>query len=137
MARILVAEDNPRLRTSIGTALEMDGHSVVLVGDGKAAIHRYEQDRFDLVVSDISMPELDGIRLLIILQWRDPHSRILAISGGGWVPRGRILEDALALGAVHVLPKPFDLDQLLASVGHALTTPGTSSDSIHSDRRRR
>jgi len=104
MARILLVDDNPRLRATARKILALAGHEVV-------------------EASDVYMPEGDGIETTIRLTQEFPGIRLVVMSGGGFVDRESILEVAGRLGAGGTLPKPFSKEQLLAAVDAALQVP--------------
>ena len=64
MARVLVVDDEPKLGRVVGQMLELDGHAVVRAGGGKEALARLSAERFDVVVTDLRMPEVDGLAVL-------------------------------------------------------------------------
>jgi len=115
-ARILVVEDDEGIRTGLVTKLELEGHTVEVAEDGRAAQKRIEEWSPDLVLLDLMLPEVDGIAVLRWLRRRDRDLPVLILSA-----RGR--EDqkvaGLRAGADDYLAKPFGLDELSARV-HAL-----------------
>ena len=119
MARVLVADDDAGVRRVLERALVRGGHEVTCAGGGAEALRSIEADTPDLVVTDINMPDVDGIELLIRVARRG-DVKVIAISGGGAVPADELLEDARLLGAVDILAKPFELDVLLERVASAL-----------------
>ena len=112
MASVLVIDDDPEVRSVIARLLEMEGHSVIQADNGKVALERYSSAPTDLVISDIYMPEMDGIELLTRLRERLPDARIVAMSGGGAIAAHHMLRAAEALGAVAIIEKPFDIDAI-------------------------
>ena len=120
MARILVIDDNNEVRRMIRQALELHGHEVVDVGDGVQALARFRNRVTDLVITDIVMPEMEGLETIIELRAMDASVKILAISGGGsFVPDG-YLRWAEMLGADRRLEKPFTVQQLVGVVNELL-----------------
>lgn len=119
MAKVLVIDDDPQVRSVVARLVRQEGHEVVEAENGKVALRRFMGDPADLVISDIYMPEMDGIELLMRLRETFPEARLVAMSGGGAIAARHLLDAASALGAVAVLEKPFDIDairDLLASV---------------------
>ena len=112
MARILVIDDEADVRTTIGLALEKIGHTVEEAADGNQGLKRFAEERFDLVITDILMPEKEGIETIRELRAAHPDLRIIAISGGGRLNSTNFLEMVRKLGADEVLKKPFTLAQL-------------------------
>jgi CheY-like chemotaxis protein len=115
--KILVVDDVPAVQVSISTALEAAGHAVSLASSGRQALSRIESEAFDVVVTDLWMPDGDGLRLIKQLRDQPGGPRVIAITGGG--PKLSIeLAGSLAevWGADHVLVKPFDDRRLVALV---------------------
>lgn len=117
MARVLVAEDEPAVRAFVVRALEHAGHDVTAVDDGQQALEKLAAARFDLLVTDIVMPNLDGIALALKASRDWPQMAILLMTG---FPAER--QRAFNLEALidRVILKPFSLDQLLAAAEAAL-----------------
>lgn len=107
--KILVVDDLPAVRVAMAAALNAAGHKVTLASSGNEALSQIEAERFDVIVTDIWMPEGDGLRLIKGLRDRSDPPRVIAITGGG--PKLSIeMAESLAKvwGAEHVLVKPFD-----------------------------
>lgn len=121
MTRVLVADDDAGVRRVLERALVREGYEVTCAVDGAEALEAIEADVPDLIVTDINMPDMDGIELLIHVARRG-GIKVIAISGGGLFPADELLEDARLFGAVDILPKPFDVDVLLERVATALAT---------------
>lgn len=120
MARILVADDDALVRKTIATVLCKGGHVVSEASDGIEAISEIDCKTIDLVITDILMPGLDGIGLLLALKARCPSMRVLCISGGGRDQQMLYLEFARKLGAHLILAKPFTPKELERAVATAL-----------------
>ena len=122
MANILLIEDMDGVRTAVSMILSGAGHTVSTAADGDAGLAKANQQSFDLVVTDILMPHVDGTEVIVQLKAKSPSLPILAISGGGAnVPA----EDALRIArdqADRVLQKPFSKAEVLAAVEELLTT---------------
>jgi len=119
MARILLADDDPAIREMVARTLLGDGHSVTACADGHDALERLlaTTDRFDLLLSDVEMPGLDGISLAERATAAGPHLRILLMSGfAGGPERAR----ALTRAPVRFISKPFTLEQIRSAVRTAL-----------------
>jgi two-component system cell cycle response regulator CpdR len=113
MARILLAEDDADMRHFLVKALEKAGHQVTSFGEGLSAFEEIKQATFDLLLTDIVMPEMDGIELARRAAELDPSLRIMFITGFAAValhPDSRAPKDA------KVLSKPFHLRDLVAEV---------------------
>ena len=119
MARILIAEDDEAVGALVARALDQDGHEITLAADGAAALDRLEQaqGRFDLLLTDIKMPVMDGIALALATARNHPEIMILLMTGYADQRERAHGLDAL----VHdVLTKPFTLHDLKLSVRGAL-----------------
>jgi DNA-binding response OmpR family regulator len=115
MARILVIDDERLVRTSIEAVLSVKGHSVTLAADGREGLTQINKSEFDLIITDLVMPEMEGIETILEIRKKSSNLRILAISGGG-LRIGNFLGVAAELGADEVLKKPFTNAELLAAV---------------------
>jgi two-component system cell cycle response regulator CpdR len=113
MASILLAEDDTSLRTFLARALKKAGHDVAAVGDGAEALALVQGKAFDLLLSDIVMPGLDGIALSREAGRLHPAMRIMFITGFAAVA---LNERNGAPRGAHVLSKPFHLKDLVAEV---------------------
>ncbi len=127
MAQVLVIDDDDSVRTTVVRALERAGHEVRSARNGKDALRVLAESRPDLVLTDINMPEMDGIEVIGDLRSRTPSIPVVAMSGGGELPKELLLRTAGALGAVRSLPKPFTVEELLGSVDLALGGDARSS----------
>lgn len=121
MARILIVEDTPDFRSMMREILQTAGHDVAEAGDGLAAMRQIESGSFDLLVTDVLMPESDGIELIRTLAKQKRRLPILAVSGGGRdLPAAISLALTEAAGAHRTLFKPFRAAELLAAVDELL-----------------
>ncbi|WP_428249504.1 response regulator [Ferrovibrio sp.] len=120
MARILVAEDEVPVREFVRRVLELRGHEVVTVGDGAEALIKLAKAPFDLLLTDISMPNMDGLELALIVARDHPDLPVLMMSGYA-VERRRAAD--LAELSKGVLQKPFSMVDLSAGVDRALGLP--------------
>ena len=112
MTRILLAEDDTSMRVYLSRALEKVGYSVTAVDRGTAALPILENERFDLLLTDIVMPEMDGIELVQKASAIDPGMRVMFITGFAAVA----LKAGKANPDARVLSKPFHLRDLVAEV---------------------
>ncbi len=115
-ARVLVVDDDPGVRYTIREILESAGLTVVDVDGGHAALAALDADPFDLVVTDLRMPGMDGLTLLRTIRARAHPPRVVVITAHG---TERTAVEAMKLGAWDYFPKPFDVDALLAVVERA------------------
>lgn len=123
MAKLLLVDDDEDVRYALGKYLRRAGHEVVEAKDGKAALSLLQADSFDTIVTDIIMPEADGIELVMAIRSRTPDLPIIAISGGGRLAGFDYLPMVAGLGAKVVLAKPVDPDTLLAAVDRVARPP--------------
>jgi two-component system cell cycle response regulator CpdR len=112
MIRILLAEDEEAMRAYLARALENAGYEVVAVDRGSAALPLLESGRFDLLLSDIVMPEMDGIELAQRCADASPHTKIMFITGFAAVT----LKASRDAPRAKVLSKPFHLRELVMEV---------------------
>lgn len=120
MAEILIIDDEPGILRILRRILEDAGHTVTEAPDGRVALRQFEGKPADLVITDIFMPAMDGIELLVNLRRSFPDARVLAMSGGGLLSRDQALGDASLLGADEILQKPFSKEEVLAAVDRTL-----------------
>jgi len=117
VANILVIDDEASTRRLVALALEKQGHTVAEAGDGAEALKILAAHKVDLVITDLLMPETDGIETIMELRRLYPATKIIAISGGGEYQSGAgFLRAAESLGADSTLSKPFEFKQLLPAV---------------------
>jgi len=121
MKRILLVDDVPAVRLSIRAALEAIGYQVLEAADGKEALDLLGSQAVDLIVTDLWMPNLDGVELLKRLRATNANIRVIAISGGG-MRKPIDVSAALAQtwGADAVLYKPFDNEDLVNEINRLL-----------------
>jgi CheY-like chemotaxis protein len=125
MARILIIDDEPQIRSMLRLMLERDGYEVVEAPDGIEGIRAYRQKPADLIITDLIMPNKDGIGMIIELQKEFPDVKIIAMSGGGLNKPEGYLKGAKKLGAACTLTKPIDREEMLRAVKN--TIKGSSS----------
>jgi DNA-binding response OmpR family regulator len=113
---ILVIDDDPVVRGTIRAVLEDEGYSVTCAEDGRRGLAAFRKSKPDLVVIDIIMPDKEGIETILELRSIWPEGPIIAISAGGRIAKGDLLELAKGGGADAVLAKPFEPEALLALV---------------------
>lgn len=113
MAEILIIDDDTQMRRLITRILKSAGHDVHEATNGATGLKRFREVKPALVVTDIFMPEKEGIETIRLLRQQAPYVPILAISGSGLKD---YLNFAIELGATAALPKPFSADQLLQTV---------------------
>src|SRR5574343_367053 len=121
MTTILLVDDEDLLREGVREILEMSDYSVIEARDGEEGLALFAANNVDLVISDIVMPNMDGVDFVTRLRESFPQVPILPISGGSRVVSARFgLDSALLSGANASLTKPFNAKQLLEKVGQLL-----------------
>jgi two-component system chemotaxis response regulator CheY len=114
--RVLLIDDELMVRKIVRKMLERAGHEVVDVENGRMGLDRLERAPFDLIVTDIIMPDVEGIEVLMTVRERHPSIAVVAMSGGGRMGNVDFLEVARKLGAAATLEKPFTQDALLKAI---------------------
>ena len=117
MAKILVIDDERSIRNTLKDILEFEKHQVVLAGDGKQGLEAAQSENFDIIFSDIKMPEMDGIELLTLLKEKEIEAPVVMISGHGNIETA---VECIKKGAFDFIEKPIDLNRLLITVRNAL-----------------
>jgi len=120
MARILLIDDDRLVRQSIRLALSESGHHVEEAENGADGLERITVARPDLVITDLIMPEREGIETILAVRRIAPDLPIIAISGGGRIGPGDLLAAAKRLGATTTLRKPFDDVELIQQIERVL-----------------
>ncbi len=120
MAKILVLDDEPSILLMIKKMLEKAGHEVDIALNGKEGMLLFEKNKPDLLVSDIIMPEKEGLETIFELRRMYPDLKIIAISGGGRIGPDGYLPGAKLLGANMVFQKPLDQKEFVNAVAQLL-----------------
>lgn len=123
MATILVIDDDDMVRTLLIRTLTRGGHQAVGAADGAEGVRYVQDNPVDLVITDIFMPQQEGLATIMQIRRGCPGSRIIAISGGGARESLDVLPVAEALGAARSLRKPFTPSEVLAAVQEVLDGP--------------
>jgi len=116
MTRILIIDDDIQILKMLRKTLEREGHEVIDAADGNKGLRLYREDLTDLVITDIVMPEKEGIETIIDLRREFPEAKIIAMSGGGQIEAESYLSMAKRLGAQRTLTKPFQNEELLEAI---------------------
>ena len=116
MARILIIDDDVQILDMLRQTLELKGYEVVDATNGKEGIRLYRENPADLIITDIIMPDKEGIETIIELKRDFPDVKIIAISGGGRIGPEGYLSMAKKLGARYTFSKPVKREELLAAV---------------------
>lgn len=117
MKKILLADDEKNFAEVLRSELEDSGYSVTLTRDGVEAVLKALDDKFDMALLDIMMPNLDGINAVKILKKIDPHLPVITFSG---VAGSGDMASSIRVGAIRCLTKPFSVEQLIAEIKKAL-----------------
>lgn len=121
-ARILIVDDNPEMRRVLRMMFEIEGYEVEEAPNGEVALERFREKPAEVVVTDILMPEKDGIQTIMEL-WRDfPNVKVIAISGSGGPETQMHLTYARMFGALRTFEKPVCRKELLAAVEELIAT---------------
>jgi len=115
--RILLVDDEQEFAQSMAMILETNGYIVQTADSAQSAIEYLKNDRFDLVVTDINMPGMDGIELMHLIRQMYPDQRIIVITG---FPSYKSQEEAFKMGAIHYITKPFVIKRFLGLVSKSL-----------------
>jgi DNA-binding response OmpR family regulator len=129
MARILVIDDQAHIRTIIEEFLTIERHTVDLAENGKVGMKMVGLNGYDLVISDVIMPEQDGLAVIVELKTLHPFVKIIAMTGGiDSLDIADIMDTSELLGADRVLSKPLDYTKLQAAVNEVL---GSDNEADH------
>ena len=118
--RILVIDDDEQMRVLLQQAMQWAGYEVVAAENGRQGQQMFEEKPADLIITDLIMPEQEGLETIRILKQRYPAVKIIAISGGGRIGPEAYLPTAMELGADRIFAKPFDVKELIAAVQELL-----------------
>jgi len=116
---ILIIEDDERIRELLRTFLEAAGYLVVDAENGAVGIKKYRENTIDLVITDLIMPEKEGIETIRELKALNPQVKIIAMSGGGVLNPEEYLSIAKRLGVLRTLAKPFSREEIVTAVNQA------------------
>ena len=120
MLHILLIEDDAAVRGILSRMLEGAGYAVIQATNGADGLRLWREQGADLVLTDIQMPDMNGIEVIVQLRAFAPHLPVIAMSGGGQSRDLDLLGDAKLLGAVGVLYKPFTGEALTQAITAAL-----------------
>lgn len=116
MARILIVDDEELMREAVRVALEQDGHECHEAENGQMGLLMFEEKRPDIVITDLIMPQKEGIETIRVLRKRHPDAKIVALSGRGGITLNANLERARQVGANATLLKPCNSDEIREAV---------------------
>jgi PAS domain S-box-containing protein len=124
---LLLVDDEPQMLRTTKMMLEIEGHKVVAVGGGRGALEAIEKDAFDAVLTDLGMPEINGLQLAETLRARGHMQPVLLITGWGLELES---DRVLAVGVTDILPKPFDGEKLRAKLAAITSDPPSRSQEL-------
>lgn len=120
MKKILLVDDEAAIRSMLSVLLKTETRTFVEASNGTVAQEILETDSFDLIISDVIMPDCDGIELVMAIRRKLPEVPVIIMSGGGRVHASHYLNLAEKLGAARVFEKPFNAQDLRAAVTELL-----------------
>jgi DNA-binding NtrC family response regulator len=119
MKRVLIVDDEAQMRGLLEDLLQ-DDYQVLTACDGAEALQRLEQDGAELVITDLVMPNMNGLDLMVAVRKHYPALKVIAISGGGLIGRLDYLPIASLIGAARVMRKPFTVADMRSAVREVL-----------------
>lgn len=120
MPKILIIDDDAVMRHALRSTLERRGHQVAEAGDGEAGVAVYKETVFDLVITDIIMPGMEGLETVMAIRKFSPAQKIIAMSAGGKGSADDYLQMAARFGAARTIRKPFEVNEFLSAVDAVL-----------------
>jgi YesN/AraC family two-component response regulator len=111
--KVLIVDDNQDVLISMRLLLQCAGYAVRTAQDGSEGLRLYQEDPPDVVITDLAMPEMDGIEMMVKIREKYPASRIVAISGFSEKKQADYLSVAKAVGAIETFVKPVESNVLL------------------------
>ena len=119
--KILLVDDEEAIRKMVRAVLGSEFYDFGEAVNGLDAQIKLEKEKFDLIITDVIMPDCDGIELVMAIRRKLPDAKVIVVSGGGRVRAGHCLDLAGKLGAVRVFEKPFDTAALRTAVKELLS----------------
>ena len=113
---MLLIDDDDRVRKTVALMLQAFGHEVREADSGITGLRQFDADRPDLVITDIIMPDMEGVETISEIKRLNPSMKIIAMSGGGRIKNTDFLKLAKSAGAAVTLNKPFDDEELAAAI---------------------
>jgi DNA-binding response OmpR family regulator len=113
--KALIIDDDPRIRRLLQQGLSRHGFTVLTAENGRPGLKLFQAERPELVITDILMPDIEGIETIMTLKRADNPPKVIAISGGGRLAGREFLKWARHLGADEVMPKPFRVSALIST----------------------
>lgn len=122
MSRILVIDDDEQIREMLQQMFEQEGFEVAVASDGRAGMRLHRKTPADLIITDIIMPDQEGLETIQKFNREFPDVKVIAMSGGGLVGPSSYLNLAKKFGAIHTFTKPIDMKDLLDVVQKSLVS---------------
>jgi DNA-binding NtrC family response regulator len=126
-AKILIAEDDDLNRKNLKELLSESGYAVMAVSDGKEAMEAFPTDKYDLVITDLKMPHVDGLQLLKFVKDVNPDNVVVVVTGYATV---KSAVDAMKLGAFDYITKPLKDDRVKITIERALSFAKLKDENI-------
>ena len=124
MQKILIIEDDHHILLMMKKMLGNKGFEIILASNGNEGLEMFKKNKFDLVITDIIMPEKEGLETIREMKRMRPDLKIIAMSGGGKISADNYLETAKIFGASKLLSKPFSRQQLVTAVQEIMGESG-------------
>ena len=124
--KILLVDDEESIRTMVRMVLGEENYSFDEASNGSEALSIMEEKPFDLIITDVIMPDCDGIELVTTVRKKLPDIKVIVMSGGGRVRADHYLDLAEKLGASRVFEKPFNTAELRETVSELLSETGSA-----------
>jgi DNA-binding NtrC family response regulator len=128
MQRILVIDDEINILLMLKKMLERFGYEIDIATNGKEGMELFRKDPTDLVITDIIMPEKEGLETIREMKRIQPDLKIIAMSGGGKISADNYLDTAKIFGASRILEKPFNQQQIISLVRELLGNPESEQE---------
>lgn len=116
MALIMIVDDDPMIRKMLTQAFIDENYDVISAPDGKTALRKFSTEDIDVVITDIIMPDMEGIETIRELRKIKPDAKIIAFSGGGSISPEGYLKVASSMGAQYTFQKPISIKELSKAV---------------------
>ena len=120
MKRILIIDDETNILLMLKKMLERAGYEIDLASNGEEGLRLFSNASFDLVITDIIMPEKEGLETIREMRKMQPEMKIIAMSGGGKISADNYLETAKIFGASRIMEKPFTQQAMVSTVKELL-----------------
>lgn len=127
MAKILVIEDDKLMQEALSGVLESIGHNVHCEGDGRAGFENFQQNAYDLVITDLRMAGIDGLGVIREIKAKNPDMPVIMITG---YPTVETSVEAIKSGATDFITKPFEISMVEVAIRQALEKKGQTNSGI-------